>query len=513
MTTDLRRLVALLLASVLSGCGNDATPPVPAEAAAEAPTIAVTIWSEKTELFMEYPPLVAGADARFAIHLTDLSSFQPLRDGRVVVRFEGDAIQRFEVDGPSTPGIFGVDVKVPVARRYQLSVEVHSSKVTDELRAGSATVYPDQQAALAAIGDDDEGATSFLKEQQWTLDFATMRIDAETRREVVTVPGTIEPRVGGSAEVRAPAAGRIATGGGRAIGSTVARGSTLAEIIVRNDRLGEAPVLKLEVAQAEAELRLARENQARLERLVAVGAAPQRRLAEAQTAYETAAARLEIAREQLQHLELSRTGQGSGDPAERVLVRAPISGVVAESSATPGATVEEGQLLYRVIALDTVHVVGAVPEQHLARLEKSTAAEIDVPGLPMPLKATRLVSIGRVVDPQRRSVPITFELVNPPPTVAVGQGVTVRLVTSPRTSEVSVPRDAVVDDGGQTIVFVQTGGETFERRPVKLGGPREGGFVQVAHGLEAGERVVTRGAHLVRLAALSPQTPGHGHVH
>jgi multidrug efflux pump subunit AcrA (membrane-fusion protein) len=71
----------------------------------------------------------------------------------------------------------------------------------------------------------------------------------------------------------------------------------------------------------------------------------------------------------------------------------------------------------------------------------------------------------------------------------------------------------VVDDGGQTIVFVQTGGESFERRPVTLGGPREGGFVQVAKGLDAGERIVTRGAHLVRLAALSPQTPGHGHVH
>ena len=76
-----------------------------------------------------------------------------------------------------------------------------------------------------------------------------------------------------------------------------------------------------------------------------------------------------------------------------------------------------------------------------------------------------------------------------------------------------MPADAVVDDGGQPIVFVQTGGESFERRPVIVGGEREGRFVRIEAGLDAGERVVIKGAHLVRLAALSPQTPGHGHVH
>lgn len=511
MTRQNTRLAMLILAGILSACSSAPAPEPAAEE--DPPAEAVTIWSDRTELFMEYPPLVAGEQARFAIHLTDLSDFSPLRDGRVVVRFEGDRIDRFEVDGPSTPGIFGVDVKVPAARRYQLVVEVHSQKVKDELRVGAVTVHPDKAAALAAIATDEEGATSFLKEQQWTLDFATMKVESQARRQVVSVPATIEPRVGGSVEVRAPSAGRIATGAGRAIGTSVNRGSTLVEMIARNERLGEAPVLRLEVTQAEAALRLAQEDLARVERLAAAGAVPQRRLTEARVAHETAASRVKITQEQLQHLELSRTGQGSGSSGERVVIRAPISGIVAESSVTPGATVEEGQLLYRIVAVDRVYVVGAVPEQHVARIKGTTEAEVEIPGLPAALKATRLVSIGRVVNPEKRSVPITFEIANPPSTVAVGQGVTLRLITAPQGAEVAVPANAVVDDGGQTIVFVQTGGESFERRPVRVGGPREGGFVQITNGLEAGERVVTRGAHLVRLAALSPQTPGHGHVH
>ena len=505
-----RGLALLILVGLLTACRSD-PPPAPATEA-DPPSVAVTIWTEKTELFMEYPPLVAGEEASFHIHLTDLSTFEPLREGKVIVRFEGETIQRFEVDGPSTPGIFNVTFKVPAARRYQVAVELHSAKLSDELRVGPVTVHSDQQSALAAIPADEEGATSFLKEQQWTLDFATMKVESQARRQVVSVPATIEPRVGGSAEVRAPTAGRIATGGGRAIGTTVNRGAALAELIVRNERLGEAPVLRLELAQAQAALRLAQEDLARIERLVRAGAVPQRRLAEARAAHETAAARVRIAEEQSRHLELSRSGQGTGEAGERVVVRAPLTGVVAESSITSGATVEEGQLLYRIVALDRVHVVGAVPEQHLARIENATSAEIEVPGVPTRLTSTRLISVGRVVDPQKRSVPITFELVKPPPAVAVGQGVTLRLITEPRGAEVAVPANAVVDDGGQPIVFVQTGGESFERRPVRVGGPREGGFVQV-EGVEAGERIVTRGAHLVRLAALSPQTPGHGHVH
>jgi len=511
MTMIEKAIPVLVLVSLAAACRS--TPQQEATTAQEPPTVAVTIWSERTELFMEYPPLVAGADAAFHIHLTDLSTFQPLREGRVVVRFESDAIERFEVGGPSTPGIFNVSLKVPAARRYQVAVEVHSANVKDELRVGPVTVYPDQQSAFASISTEEEGATSFLKEQQWTLDFATVRVDAKERRQVVAVPATIEPRVGGSAEVRAPGAGRIAAGGGRASGTPVTRSSILAEIIVRNERLGEAPVLRLEVTEAQAALRLTQEDLARVERLATAGAVPQRRLSEARVAHETAAARLQIAEEQLRHLELSRTGQGSGEARERLVLRAPLAGIIAESNVTPGATVEEGQLLYRIVALDRVYVVGGVPEQHLARIKGASEAEVEVPGLPAPLKTTRLISVGRVVDPERRSVPITFELANPPSAVAVGQGVTLRLITSAQAPEVAVPADAVVDDGGQTIVFVQTGGESFERRPVRVGGPREGGFLQIADGLEAGERVVTRGAHLVRLAALSPQTPGHGHVH
>jgi RND family efflux transporter MFP subunit len=511
MTRKVTVCLWLALAASVWGC-RDA--PVEQTAAEQEPAvIAVTTWTSKTELFMEYPPLVAGEQARFAIHLTDLSTFKPIREGRVVVRLEGDTIHRFEVEGPSTPGIFGVNVQVPAARRYQLVVELHGV-VKDEHRVGAATVHPDRQTALAAQDDEaEEGVIAFLKEQQWTLEFATVQVDAQVRRGVIDAPATVEPRPGGSADVRAPVAGRVVAAAAKAVGTGVARGESLVQLIARNERAGEGPVLKLELAEAETAHRLARENLARTERLVSAGATPQRRLAEARAAEETAAARVRIAQEQLRHLELTRSGQGTGDGNERIHARAPITGVIAEASATPGANVEEGQLLFRIVALDRVHIAGAIPEQRLAQVQGVSEAEIVVPGITAPLRTTRLVSVGRVVQPETRAIRVTFELTQPPSAIAIGQAVTLRLITKGTTPELAVPANAVVDDAGQSIVFVQAGGESFERRPVKVGGTREGGFLHIAEGLESGDRVVTRGAHLVRLAALSPRTPGHGHVH
>jgi len=75
-----------------------------------------------------------------------------------------------------------------------------------------------------------------------------------------------------------------------------------------------------------------------------------------------------------------------------------------------------------------------------------------------------------------------------------------------------VPEAALLEDYGNYSVIVQTGGESFERRPVKIG-KRNGQNAQVLSGLEAGDVVVTTGNYQVKMASMSGQTPGHGHEH
>ncbi len=87
-----------------------------------------------------------------------------------------------------------------------------------------------------------------------------------------------------------------------------------------------------------------------------------------------------------------------------------------------------------------------------------------------------------------------------------------RLLLTAATRTAVVPEAAVIDDAGRPVVFVQKGGETFVRRPVKLG-VRNSGMAQVLEGVSPGDRVVTKGAYLIRLSTMSSAVPAHGHVH
>ena len=486
------------------------------------PPVVETRWTTRSELFVEYPPLVEGETSRFAIHFTDLSTFEPVRAGRAAVHLTGaqdtqNKDQEFAVEAPGRPGIFGVDVTPNRAGRYRLEVVLDAPGLTDRHDLGDVTVLTAADAtALATLAMTEEPADAsipFLKEQQWALDYATASAGRRQMGESLVLAAEIEPRTGGRVDVTTPVAGRLAGDvPQRPVGSQVARGDTLAEIIPHSGHGEDRPALELDVAEARDALELARAARARVDRLVAVGALPTRRQLEARLAEQTAEARVTAAGARLAQLDATRSGEAEGAPNIRFVLRAPMSSVVAESDATPGASVEEGARLFRLVALDRVYIVGSLPEAALSRVDELVGAELEVPGVAAPVALDRLVAVGRVLDPDARTVPIIYELSDPDRRLAIGQAVSLRVFVSAATEATTVPQSAIVDDAGQPVVFVQVAGESFERRAVELGN-RESGLVQITGDVAPGERVVIRGAPLIRLAALSPQVPAHGHTH
>src|SRR5260370_29047653 len=102
MTRRRARVTAVLLATAFTvGCGRRNEP-----AKAESPSLNVTDWTDKTELYMEYPPLVMGRAALFAVHLTRLNDFKPLTTGRPRLEFTpegGGSPAVLTGSEPSTP--------------------------------------------------------------------------------------------------------------------------------------------------------------------------------------------------------------------------------------------------------------------------------------------------------------------------------------------------------------------------------------------------------------------------
>lgn len=508
----LKHVCIVLMVSLAGAACNRSKPP---EAEADEPEpLSVTRWTEKTELFVEYPPLAAGETSRFAIHLTRLDSFKPLTEGYVEVhlRTGSSPAEVFQVNAPSRPGIFGVDVKPAHSGKRELVITLRAKGLVDEHRVGEVEVHADGRAARSAPnGGDEPQGISFLKEQQWALDFGTARVREQSVRQSIRVPARIEARPGGAANVVAPIDGRLTRVVDASIGVAVSRGQELAQLLPPPAIPSDLPQLHRARAEAQASLALAVRDRERAERLTVAGAAPAKRLDGARSAEELAKARLTAAEASLAQYNAARAG-GTTDAEGLFIVRAPVSGVIAQREAATGTNVAAGAVLFRVVDASQVLVIGQVPETDAVRARLVSAAELEVPGQDDRVPVGRMVSVSKVLDPRSRTLPITFALDNHALRLPVGQAVFLHLLMETAAPRPVVPAAAVVDDAGRPIVFVQREGETFERRAVTLG-PRTGDLVHITEGVKPGERVVTKGAYLVRLASLSTSVPAHGHVH
>lgn len=508
----MNRALILGLAILTAGCQRQ-EPAAQKAAEAEPHPESYTNWTLKTELFAEYVPLVAGRTSRFAVHLTRLDAFKPVETGKVEIRLQpadGSALS-FSAGGPSSPGIFGVDVKPEVAGEYLLSVHLSSGGLNDVHELGEIEVSATTAAAVHEHGAEAEEKIAFLKEQQWTLDFATAVIEDRRLRTSIRVPAEVLPRSGGEAEVSVPFDGRLVGSNLPVIGARVTQGQVLASLLPPTSAPSDLSTLELARDEASLALQLARKDRERAERLVQSGAAPAKRLDEARTFEATVEARLRAAHARIAQYDASSSAKAHSG-ARLFALRAPISGIVVETGVAPNANVKAGQMLFRIVDADAVYVSAAVPEADLPQVRNLTGAELEIPGTAEPRPLSRLVSIGRVVDPQSRTFPVIYQFDNRDRSVAIHQALHLRLLSKPADLAPAVPESALVDDGGRPVIFVQSSGEAFARRPVKLG-VREGGYVQILEGAFPGERVVVKGAHLVRLASMSSQVPAHGHVH
>ncbi|MGM0556337.1 MAG: efflux RND transporter periplasmic adaptor subunit [Myxococcota bacterium] len=483
------------------------------------PAEVVTMAGEHSELFVEYPLLVAGQDSEFAAHYTKLDAYKPVEEGELTVVLTSDDKpgERWEASEPSRTGIFTPTVtpKYPGERRLMLILKTDG--FTERLDLGTVTVFESEEDANEAAPDEPYGDISFLKEQQWKVDFGVVEAARRSVRPSVPVNATIRAASDGESMVTSPFDGRISapSGGLPRIGQRVEAGDVVA-YVVPSLSAGEISQLRSEVRKAKAELARAEQDLERVEGLVESGALPGKRLNDAQTQQELARADIQQAQRRLRQYRDLQTRGGAG--SARVAIRAPINGSVAQRMVTDGGFVAGGDQLLRIVDRSQLWLEANVPEADLPRIGQPTGAwfepatgdaiEIDVND------SGELVSFGEVVDPRTRTVPLTFALdpSEPRPDLLLGSFVRAHVYSGEPREVVAIPQSAVLDEKGMDVVFVMTSGESFERRTVQLGA-RDRQLVEVLEGIEPGERVVSQGAYYVKLAGTSTGSVGHGHSH
>jgi RND family efflux transporter MFP subunit len=484
------------------------------------PAQAVTEWTALSELFMEYSPFIVGSESKFLAHVTVLEGFAALLDGHVTVTLtmkDGTTATTTAMEA-TRPGIFIPAITPANAGECTLAVDIGSAALVDHIEAGPCVVYPDQAAAEAALGDDEDesGSISFLKEQQWVIDFGTATV---AKRELV-------PSVRVNAEIRAVPdreAHLTAATNGRLIfpktvpmlGAPVTKEQLLASIQPTVTSSGNYGGLKADVDAAAAELAAAETQRDRLARLVASESVPKRRLDDAEADVKIARARLSAAKTRLGSYHASASGKTT-TAAGAFRVRAPIEGTLVDVHVTSGQTVNAGDHMFQIIDLARVWVTGRIFEADLPKVDDAGSAWFRIEGRDDVFEVSgdtgRLVTIGSVIDPQTRTVPIVFEVANTKRVLRIGQFATLWVATGPARQALAVPESALLQDGGQWIAFVQIDGEAFERRVVRTG-MRSQGWVEIHSGLADGEHVVTTGTYDIKLAASVGDAPAHGHSH
>lgn len=360
--------------------------------------------------------------------------------------------------------------------------------------------------------------------------------------------GTVRAKPDAKAVVVPPVAGRIVLREGITIGSAVGRGEQIGTVEQILDVAGQTgleqqrldveaqqrdvearrlelrnTVLALQGQQAEqrsaanqARTRLAQAQRElrRSENLVEVGAVPKRRLEEAQTAVKVAEQEVTAAEKQVGLIENQIKQAQAGQtifrnptvrqPNRSFPLTSPITGIVNQINATSGQQVETATQILTLANLSSVLLEAQVFEKDLPVVRESTRASFTASALSGEVYTIgtadgdgRLVSIGQTVNEQTRTVPVIYEVKNPANRLRDGMFVEITVDTSGKNQVLSVPKAAVVNEQGQTFVFVFDGGESFEKRPVALG--IEGAdFYEIKSGLKEGERVVTDGIYQMR---------------
>jgi RND family efflux transporter MFP subunit len=194
---------------------------------------------------------------------------------------------------------------------------------------------------------------------------------------------------------------------------------------------------------------------------------------------------------------------------------APIDGVVVDVAVATGEYVAAGEPVFTILDPAHLWILGWIPESALTDLPDRPAARLtsndaDIP--PRDLSADDLVYLSPELDARTRTAAVVYAIDNTDGRLRAGQSLALRLETGDASEALTVPLEALVDEQGRTVIFVQTAGETFLKRSVILGAGDGHRYVVLA-GLDEGERVVIVGAWAVKLASADTAAPASGHTH
>jgi hypothetical protein len=185
----------------------------------------------------------------------------------------------------------------------------------------------------------------------------------------------------------------------------------------------------------------------------------------------------------------------SGKAMRVVPLASPASGFVSKKSVVLGSYVTPEVALYEIVDLSRVYVVADVSQRDIASIQVGTEGRFTPSQQPDAVLSAKVDLIYPQLNAEARTTRARMQVKNDGLRLRPGQYGQVEFVLAP-SKVVVIPRDALVDAGRLTYVFVDRGGGRYAPSVVAVGKELDDD-VEVIDGLSAGDRVVSSATFLI----------------
>jgi membrane fusion protein, heavy metal efflux system len=363
---------------------------------------------------------------------------------------------------------------------------------------------------LTAAGCGENGKTEPTPPNQKSQQPNTVRIPPDAQRQLVVEEVRLQPIAGDLAlsgkvqysedryaKVSSPLVGRVSDVVAK-LGEKVALG----QVLVRIDS-AEIGSAYSDYVKADSDLNFATRNYELAKELYETKALSKKDLVQAENDFLKFRAEYRRARERLLALRVPASEldkpRSQQTISSRFDLKAPIAGTVVERNVTVGQTVgnDPAQVLYTIADLNILQVVAEVYEKDLRRIKTGEPATVTVEAYPEDAFAATVVYVGDVVDANTRTIKVRCDVKNADHKLKPEMFARVSVKLGNEVPVMVLPKDAVIELGGQGFVYVQTAQDTYVRKAVVVG-TVAGDTIQIREGVQPGDRVVVKGALLLK---------------
>ena len=458
-----------------------------------------TLFTENLELFVEFDPIVVGETSTFNVHLTDLKDYSPLANAGVslILEIDNEVTQNFE-SRSDVAGIYHFEVSPQFAGEGLIKIDVATENFTDRFEIDHVHIFR-QVADIHAHGQGAvTGQVLFTKEQAWTTEFKIETVRTHSFSKVINASGEIMPMPGDKQNLVAKNNGIVLFSTRNLVqGSPVKKGSLLFTISGKGFTDDN---ISVKYHEARLAFEKSKNQYLRHKNLVEEKIVSKSQFEESKNRYLA---------DSVAYFNLEQTVSDGG-----LKVYAPLTGYIHDLNFSEGQYASTGSVLATISSNKVMLLRADVPQQFFKLLGQITDATF------RPAYSDKVYTIDELngkllakassVAENNHYMPVYFEVINDG-TLLEGAFAEFHLKTDPQPGKLIVPVGAIIEEQNIFYVYIQMTGESYLKKQIQIGGT-DGLYAEILSGLNAGDRVVTKGSILLKAASVS-SAPVHSHTH